>query len=68
MMFLTLNTTLANQSLPLTIPTAGALFVQAGFYGTVRVDDNIYAYAGVVGEVRNAQTLYGGSIGLRIQF
>jgi hypothetical protein len=44
------------------------VFVQVGLYGTWRIDDNIYAYAGLAGEVRSAQTLYGGSVGLRIQF
>jgi len=64
----TLNATLASQSLAVTTPTAGAVFVQVGLYGTWRIDDNIYAYAGLAGEVRSAQTLYGGSVGLRIQF
>lgn len=64
----TLNTTLAGQPFVVTTPTAGAVFVQLGLYGTLRLDDNIYAYAGLAGELRNAQTLYGGSLGLRISF
>jgi outer membrane autotransporter protein len=31
-------------------------------------NENIYAYAGLAGEFRNAQTLYGGSLGLRVLF
>jgi len=64
----TLNTTLAGQSFVVTTPTAGLAFVQLGLYGTVRVNENIYAYAGLAGEFRNAQTLYGGSLGLRVLF
>jgi outer membrane autotransporter protein len=64
----TLNTTLAGQSFVVTTPTAGAVFVQLGVYGTLRLDDNIYAYAGLASELRNAQTLYGGSLGLRVLF
>jgi hypothetical protein len=36
--------------------------------GTVKVGDNAYAYAGVSGEARTGQTLYGGNIGLRMAF
>jgi outer membrane autotransporter protein len=64
----TVNSTLAGQSFVVTTPTAGAVFVQVGVYGTFRLDDNIYAYAGLAGEFRNAQTLYGGSVGLRVHF
>jgi hypothetical protein len=34
----------------------------------VKVGDNAYAYAGVSGEARTGQTLYGGNIGLRMAF
>ena len=64
----TLNTTLAGQPFVVTTPTAGAVFVQLGLYGTLRLDDNVYAYAGLASELRNAQTLYGGSVGLRVLF
>ena len=63
-----LNATLVGQPFVVTTPTAGAMFVQVGVYGTLRLDDNIYAYAGLAGEFRNAQTLYGGSLGLRVLF
>jgi len=64
----TLNTTLGGYSSSVTTPTAGSTFVQAGLYGTVKVADSAYAYAGVSAEARTGQTLYGGSIGLRVAF
>ena len=64
----TLNTTLGGYSSSVTTPTAGAGFVQAGLYGTVKVADSVYAYAGVSAEARTGQTLYGGSVGLRVAF
>ncbi len=64
----TLNTTLGGYSSSVTTPTAGAGFVQAGLYGTVKVADSAYAYAGVSAEARTGQTLYGGSVGLRMAF
>ena len=64
----TLNTTLGGYSSSVTTPTAGAGFVQAGLYGTVKVADSAYAYAGVSAEARAGQTLYGGSVGLRVAF
>jgi hypothetical protein len=51
-----------------TTATAGSAFVQLGLYGTVKIADNAYAYAGVSGEARTGQTLYGGSVGLRMAF
>ena len=64
----TLNTTLGGFSSNVTTATAGATFVQLGLYGTVKIADNDYAYAGVSGEARSGQTLYGGSVGLRMAF
>ncbi len=64
----TLNTTLGGYSSTVTTPTAGAGFVQAGLYGTVKIADSAYAYAGVSAEARTGQTLYGGSVGLRVAF
>jgi uncharacterized protein with beta-barrel porin domain len=64
----TLNTTLGGYSSSVTTPTAGSTFVQAGLYGTVKVADSAYAYAGVSVEARTSQTLYGGSVGLRVAF
>jgi len=42
--------------------------LQVGLYGTVNITDNAYAYAGVSAEARTGQTLYGGSVGLRMAF
>jgi autotransporter-associated beta strand protein len=64
----TLNTTLGGYSSSVTTPTAGSTFVQAGLYGTVKVADSAYAYAGVSAEARTSQTLYGGSVGMRVAF
>ncbi len=64
----TLNTTLGGYSSSVTTATAGSAFVQVGLYGTVKIADNTYAYAGVSGEARSGQTLYGGSVGLRLAF
>ena len=64
----TLNTTLGGFSSGVTTPTAGSTFVQGGLYGTVKVADSAYAYAGVSVEARTGQTLYGGSVGLRVAF
>ena len=64
----TLGTTLGSYSSSVTTATAGSAFVQVGFYGTVKISDNAYAYAGVSGEARTGQTLYGGNVGLRMAF
>ncbi len=64
----TLNTTLGGYSSSVTTASAGSAFVQVGLYGTVKIADNAYAYAGVSGEARSGQTLYGGSIGLRMAY
>jgi autotransporter-associated beta strand protein len=64
----TLNTTLGGFSSTVTTATAGSAFLQAGLYGSVKISDNAYAYAGVSGEARSGQTLYGGSVGLRMAF
>ena len=64
----TVNTTLGGYSSSVTTASAGSAFVQVGLYGTVKIADNAYAYAGVSGEARSGQTLYGGSVGLRIAF
>jgi autotransporter-associated beta strand protein len=63
-----LNTTLAGYTGSVTTATAGSTFLQVGLYGTVNLTDNAYAYAGVSGEARTGQTLYGGTIGLRMAF
>ena len=63
-----LNTTLGGFSSSVTTATAGSAFVQMGLYGTVKITGDAYAYVGVSGEARSGQTLYGGSVGLRIVF
>jgi hypothetical protein len=62
------NTTLGGYSSSVTTATAGSAFVQVGLYGTVKIADSAYAYAGVSAEARTGQSLYGGSVGLRMAF
>ena len=63
-----LNTTLGGYSTSVTTPVAGVGFVQAALYGTLKVADGAYAYAGLSAEARTGQTLYGASVGLRMAF
>lgn len=63
-----LNTALGGYSTTVSVPTVGAAFVQAGLYGTMKMSDRMYGYAGVSAEARSGQTLYGGSVGLRFAF
>lgn len=63
-----LNASIGGLSTNITTPNAGAAFAQAGLYGTVKVSDNAYAFAGMSGEARNGQTLGVVSAGVRIQF
>lgn len=64
----TLNASLAGFNTNIMTPNAGAAFVQAGLYGTAKVADNAYAYAGISGEARTGQTLGTVNLGVRIQF
>ena len=62
-----LNASLAGRITMINTPSAGAAFVQAGMYGTVKFADNASAYAGVTAEARSGQVLAGGNIGVRVQ-
>ena len=64
----TLNASIAGMGTNITTPNAGATFVQAGLYGTAKVSENAYVYAGLSGEARSGQTLGAVNAGLRIQF
>ena len=64
----TLNASLAGMGTNITTPNAGATFVQAGLYGTAKIADNVYAYAGLSGEARSGQTLGVINAGIRFQF
>ena len=64
----TLTASLAGMGTTITTPNAGATFVQAGLYGTAKIADHAYAYAGVSGEARSGQTLGVFNMGLRLQF
>lgn len=63
-----LNASLGGLDTNITTPNAGTTFVQAGLYGTAKVSDNAYAYAGLSGEARSNQTLGNINVGLRVQF
>jgi autotransporter-associated beta strand protein len=64
----TLDASVAGVSTTIQTPRAGTAFIQAGLYGTAKFADNAYAYAGLSAEVRTGQTLYAGSVGLRLAF
>jgi uncharacterized protein with beta-barrel porin domain len=64
----TLNASMAGMGTNITTPNAGTTFVQAGLYGTAKLSDNAYAFAGLSGEARSGQTLGAVNVGIRIQF
>lgn len=64
----TLNASIAGMGTNITTPNAGSTFVQAGLYGTAKVSDHAYAFAGLSGEARSGQTLGAVNVGVRIQF
>ncbi len=64
----TVNASLAGMGTTITTPNAGSTFAQAGLYGTVKVADNAYAYAGLSAEARSGQTLGAVNVGVRVQF
>lgn len=64
----TLNASLAGMNTNINTPNAGTTFVQAGLYGTAKLSENTFAYAGISGEARSGQTLGTVNVGLRVQF
>ena len=64
----TLNASLAGQSTQIYTPAPSAAFVQIGLYGTAKIVDSAYAYAGVTSELRGGQALVGANVGAMIQF
>jgi ubiquitin len=64
----TLNASLAGINTNITTPNAGTAFVQAGLYGTAKMSENTFAYAGISGEARRGQTLGAINVGLKVQF
>jgi len=64
----TLTANLASYGTTIQAANVGNTFVQAGLYGTVKLSDNAFAYAGVTGEARSGQTLGGVNLGVRVQF
>jgi hypothetical protein len=45
-----------------------AVFVQAAMYGTARLSDNTYGYAGLSVESRRGLIVAGGTVGIKVQF
>lgn len=64
----TVNATVGGYTNSVTTATVGSTFVLVSLYGTAKVADNAYAYAGVSSETRSGQTLYGGMVGFRMAF
>ena len=64
----TLNASLVGINTNITTPNAGTAFVQAGLYGTAKMSENTFAYAGISGEARSGQTLGTINLGLKVQF
>ncbi len=64
----TLNASLVGINTNITTPNAGTAFVQAGLYGTAKMSENTFAYAGISGEARSGQTLGAVNVGLQVQF
>ncbi len=63
-----LNASLAGINTSITTPNAGTAFIQAGLYGTAKMSENSFAYAGISGEARSGQTLGTINVGLKVQF
>jgi len=63
-----LNASIAGMGTNISTPNAGSTFVQAGLYGTAKISDHAYAFAGLSGEARSGQTLGAVNVGVRIQF
>ena len=64
----TLNASLVGSNTNISTPKAGTAFVQAGLYGTAKMSENTFAYAGISGEARSGQTLGTVNVGLKVQF
>lgn len=64
----TLNASLLGIGNNISTPNAGTTFVLAGVYGTAKLSENTFAYAGIAGEARSGQTLGTVNVGLKVQF
>ena len=63
-----MNTSLAGMHTSISTPNAGTAFVQAGLYGTAKMSENTFAYAGISGEEHSGQMLGTINVGLKLQF
>ena len=64
----TLNASIVGIGTNIATPNAGKVFVQAGLYGTAKMSNNTFAYAGISAEARSGQTLGTVNLGLKLQF
>ena len=62
------GTTLAGYSGTVSASQVDAVFVQAAMYGTARLSDNTYGYAGLSVESRRGLIVAGGTVGIKVQF
>ena len=62
------GTSLAGYSGSVSASQVGSLFVQTAMYGTARLNDGTYGYAGISVEARRGQIVAGGTLGIKIEF
>jgi hypothetical protein len=62
------GTSLASYSGSVSASQVGTIFVQTAMYGTARLSDGTYGYAGISVEARRGQIVAGGTLGIKIEF
>jgi hypothetical protein len=63
-----LSASLASYGTVIQTANVGNMFLQADFYGTVKLRDSALAFAGITGEVRSGQNLGSLNVGVKLQF
>ncbi len=63
-----LSASLASYGTVIQTANVGNMFLQADFYGTVKLRDSAFAFAGITGEVRSGQNLGSLNVGVKLQF
>ena len=62
------GTSLAGYPGAVSASQVGTMFVQTAMYGTARLSDGTYGYAGIALEARRGQIVAGGTLGIKIEF
>jgi uncharacterized protein with beta-barrel porin domain len=62
------GTSLASYSGSVSASQVGTVFLQTAMYGTARLSDGTYGYAGISVEARRGQIVAGGTLGIKIEF